>query len=54
YTPALTTIHSPVTELGNSSATELFRLLEADENGEGIMTYLSPSLIVRDSCKVLI
>jgi len=54
YTPALTTIHSPVTELGNASAAELFRLLEAEENGEGIMTFLSPSLIVRDSCKVLI
>lgn len=54
YTPPLTTIHSPVTELGNASAIELFRLMESEDNSEGTMTSLSPSLVVRDSCKVLI
>jgi DNA-binding LacI/PurR family transcriptional regulator len=54
YTPALTTIHSPVTELGNVSAVELFRLMAEEEQVVGKITRLTPSLIVRDSCKVRI
>lgn len=54
YTPALTTIHSPVTELGSTSATELLRLIESENASPGTVTYLSPSLIVRDTCKVRI
>jgi len=54
YTPALTTIHSPVTELGSASATELLRLIESDNESPGTVTHLSPSLIVRDTCKVRI
>ncbi|MBP1754576.1 MAG: alanine racemase [Firmicutes bacterium] len=54
YIPALTTIHSPVTELGNVSATELFRLMEQESNDQGRITRLSPSLVVRDTCKVRI
>lgn len=54
YIPALTTIHSPVTELGNVSATELFRLMEQESNDQGRITRLSPSLVVRDSCMVRI
>ncbi|NLP34877.1 MAG: LacI family transcriptional regulator [Clostridiales bacterium] len=54
YNPALTTIHSPVTELGTASATELLRLIESKDASPGTVTYLSPSLIVRDSCKVRI
>ncbi|NLK27947.1 MAG: LacI family transcriptional regulator [Clostridiales bacterium] len=52
YTPSLTTIHSPVTELGNTSFEELFRLMKDKENAKGTKICLSPSLIVRDSCKV--
>jgi DNA-binding LacI/PurR family transcriptional regulator len=52
YSPALTTIHSPVTELGSVSATELFRIMGQEEHGKGRITRLSPSLIVRDSCTV--
>jgi len=54
YTPALTTIHSPVTELGNVSATELFRIMAEDEQVIGKIIRLNPSLVVRDSCKVRI
>ncbi|MDF2943059.1 MAG: alanine racemase [Herbinix sp.] len=54
YTPALTTIHSPVTELGNVSATELFRIMAEEESVQGKVIRLTPSLIVRDSCKVRI
>lgn len=54
YNPALTTIHSPVTELGNVSATELFRLMEQEHNYKGRITRLAPSLVVRDTCKVRI
>ncbi len=54
YTPSLTTIHSPVTELGNNSFEELFRLMKDKENAKGTKICLSPSLIVRDSCKVRI
>lgn len=54
YVPALTTIHSPVTELGNTSAAELFRLMEQEDTVKGTITRLSPSLVVRDSCKVRI
>jgi LacI family purine nucleotide synthesis repressor len=54
YTPALTTIHSPVTELGNVSATELFRIMAEEEQVTGKIIRLNPSLVVRDSCKVRI
>ncbi len=54
YNPALTTIHSPVTELGNVSANELLRLIERGESCEGRVTRLLPSLVVRDTCKVRI
>ncbi len=54
YNPALTTIHSPVTELGNVSAAELLRLMEQGESCEGRVTRLSPSLVIRDTCKVRI
>ncbi len=54
YNPALTTIHSPVTELGNVSAAELFQLMEQESNNAGRITKLSPSLVIRDTCKVRI
>ena len=54
YTPALTTIHSPVTELGNVSASELFHLMETKGNQKGRITSLSPNLVIRDTCKVRI
>ncbi|QHQ59495.1 substrate-binding domain-containing protein [Anaerocolumna sedimenticola] len=54
YNPPLTTIHSPVTELGNVSATELLRLLQYDQPAEGKIYRLSPSLVTRDSCKLCI
>lgn len=51
YTPSITTIHSPVVELGNMSALELIRLIQQDETIQGGITKLSPNLVVRDSCK---
>ncbi len=54
YTPALTTIHSPVTELGTMSALELFRLMDAESDRQGRITKLVPSLVIRDTCKVRI
>lgn len=54
YKPALTTIHSPVTELGHASAMELMRLLGEKENTPGRITGLKPSLVIRDSCRVRI
>ena len=54
YNPPLTTIHSPVTELGNVSATELLRLLQYDQPEKGKIYRLSPSLVTRDSCKLCI
>lgn len=51
YVPSITTIHSPVQELGNMSAIELFRLLKASHKEEGTIKKLSPNLIVRDSCR---
>ena len=51
YSPALTTIHSPIAELGTQSVTELLRLLD-DAQGvpEGGIQRLAPSLVTRDSC----
>ncbi len=51
YTPSITTIHSPVTELGNASALELIRLLQSPEPAQGTLQKLSPGLVIRDSCK---
>lgn len=51
YTPSITTIHSPVTELGNASALELIRLLQSPEPVQGTLQKLSPGLVIRDSCK---
>jgi len=54
YSPSLTTIHSPVTELGNVSTIELIRLIDREEKRQGKVIILTPTLTVRDSCKVLI
>jgi LacI family purine nucleotide synthesis repressor len=54
YKPALTTIHSPVTELGLASAAELFRLLGSKEDTPGSITKLKPNLVLRDTCKIRI
>lgn len=51
YKPALTTVHSPVTELGDMGATELFRLME-QKIVQGKITKLRPDLVIRDSCAV--
>lgn len=50
-TPPLTTIHSPVTELGTVATNELFRLIGIDEGSWGEITKLAPSLVLRDTCK---
>lgn len=52
YKPALTTIHSPVTEIGHASAIELIRLLSENENTSGKITTMKPSLVIRDTCKI--
>jgi LacI family purine nucleotide synthesis repressor len=54
YSPAITTIHSPVTELGNVSATELFRIMGLEETTMGKVTRLKPNLTIRDTCRVRI
>ena len=54
FTPALTTIHSPVIELGNNSATELFRLMDSENDHKGRISKLTPSLVIRDTCIVRI
>lgn len=50
YTPPLSTIQSPVTELGDKAATELIRLIRKEGEPEGISIRLAPSLIIRNSC----
>lgn len=52
YNPALSTIHSPVAELGAVSASELFRILGQEEHENGKITRLSPSLTIRNTCSV--
>lgn len=47
--PALTTIHTPVEELGKRGIAELFRLLTKEDKEAGIIQELYPSIIVRDS-----
>lgn len=54
FTPPVTTVRSPVTELGNASAAELFRLMHEEGQNGGIITRLSPNLVIRDSCKLKI
>lgn len=54
YSPALTTIHSPVMELGRESATKLFQLIGQGDPLEGDSTRLVPSLVIRDTCRVRI
>ena len=52
YSPALTTVHSPVVELGSKSATEIIRLVRREGIEEGTSIRLDPRLILRDSCKL--
>jgi LacI family purine nucleotide synthesis repressor len=54
YSPALTTIHSPVAELGSVSANELFRILRMEDTMIGKVSRLKPGLVIRDTCKVRI
>lgn len=54
YTPALTTVQNPITEMGTKSAVELIRLIREEGDVEGTSVKLAPSLIVRDSCKPLL
>ena len=52
--PSITTVHSPVAELGTYSTTELLRLLQSEEVVQGGVFRLSPTLVIRDSCKLRI
>ncbi|BCJ96086.1 LacI family transcriptional regulator [Anaerocolumna cellulosilytica] len=52
YKPALTTVHSPVTELGNISAEEIIRLMKGHEGIKGTIHRLNPELILRESCAI--
>ncbi|MFV0343077.1 MAG: LacI family DNA-binding transcriptional regulator [Anaerocolumna sp.] len=54
FTPPVTTVRSPVTELGNASALELIRLMHEEEHSNGTIQRLSPDLVIRDSCKLKI
>lgn len=50
YGVPLTTVHSPITEMGSASANELFRLLKDDGDKIGTVTKLSPKMVYRSSC----
>ena len=52
YRPGLTTIHSPVVELGSKSATEVIRLIRREGLDEGMSIRLKPELVLRDSCRL--
>lgn len=54
YHPALTTIHSPVTELGYNSVSKLVDIIQSEEPVYGDVERLSPALVVRQSCKMKI
>lgn len=49
FQPTLTTIHSPIEELGAIGIEELFRLLTKDDSESGKIQELHPSIVVRDS-----
>lgn len=53
-TPSITTVHSPVAELGTYATTEIIRLMQSDESEQGGVFRLSPTLVIRDSCKLRI
>ncbi|SHO44619.1 LacI family DNA-binding transcriptional regulator [Anaerocolumna xylanovorans] len=53
-TPAITTVHSPVAELGSYATTEIIRLIQSEESVQGGVFRLSPALVIRDSCKLRI
>ena len=50
YGVPLTTVHSPIAEMGSVSANELFRLLKSDDDKNGTVTKLSPKMVYRSSC----
>ena len=52
YNPALTTVHSPVVELGSRSATEIIRLIRKEGTDEGTSLKLEPSLVLRNTCRI--
>ena len=52
YNPGLTTVHSPVVELGSKSATEIIRLVRKEGNDYGTSIRLEPTLVLRDSCRL--
>jgi len=47
YHVPLTTVHSPITEMGSASANELFRLLNDEWDKGGTVTKLSPKMVYR-------
>lgn len=49
FRPALTTIRTPVDDLGKQGITELFRLMDKGNTEYGTVTYLEPKLEVRES-----
>lgn len=51
--PKLTTVHSPVQELGTQSTLELLRMLK-EGSSPGTSKKLPPSIVIRESCKVKI
>lgn len=53
-TPSITTVHSPVAELGTYAVTEIIRIMQSEEMLQGGVFRLSPTLVIRDSCKLRI
>lgn len=51
YGVPLTTVHSPIIEMGSASANELFRLINDEGDKGGTVTKLSPKMIYRSSCE---
>lgn len=50
YGVPITTVHSPIADMGSASANELFRLLNAESDKSGTVTKLSPKMVYRSSC----
>ena len=50
YGVPLTTVHSPIVEMGSASANELFRLVNSEGDKSGTVTKLSPTMVYRSSC----
>jgi len=52
HNPPLTTIHSPVKEVGDYSVNEVIRMINKEGPEEGIVKKMMPNLVIRETCNV--